>query len=236
MDTMIHRQKINMTVRSCDINGRLRPSSLLWMFQDASEVITELNGVGPRTMKERGINWVVARLGCEVERMPLCEETVEMLVWADKSKMGIYPWQYQVIDESGRPIVRGSALWVLSDARERSMMSPHVPRLDFGTEAPPAEPYGRIRPVKMPELERRSLRRVGYAQSDLNGHMNNAYYLDWVCDLPPIEFHREHEMKKLVMDYRAETLPGEEVELFWTLTDEALFCRGAGKFEAALYF
>lgn len=233
---MIHREKINMTVRCCDINGRLRPSNLLWMFQDASEVLTERHHVGPRTMKEQGLNWVVARLGCEVERMPLCEETVEMLVWAEKTKLGIYPWQYQVIDADGHPIVRGSALWVLSDAKVRSMLSGTVPKLELGTSCPPAEPYGRIRGVKMPELENRTLRRVGYTESDLNGHMNNAYYLDWVCDLPPMDFHKDHVMKKLVMDYRAESKPGEEVELLWTITDEVLFCRGQGKFEAALYF
>lgn len=233
---MIHREKINMIVRNCDINGRLRPSALLWMFQDASEVLTERHGVGPRTMKERGFNWVVARLGCDVERMPMCEETVEMLVWAEKSKLGIYTWQYQLREESGHPIVRGSALWVLSDAKLRSMLSANVPVLEFGTDNPPAEPYGRVRGVKLPELTEHSVRRVGYRECDLNGHMNNAYYLDWVCDLPAMDFHRDHVMKKLVMDYRAESRPGEEVALDWACNDNALYCRGQGKFEAAMFF
>lgn len=236
MDSMVYRNWINMTVRDCDINGRLRPSNLLWLFQDASEVLTERHGVGPRTMTERGMNWVVARLGCDVERMPLCEERVEMLVWAEKTKVGIYPWQYQLRDGEGRPLVRGSALWVLSDSRERSMIAGRLPELQLGTDTPPAEPYGRIRGVKMPALERSALRRVGYREADLNGHMNNAYYLDWVCDLPEMDFHRQHVMKKLVMDYRAETRPGEEVQLQWTLRDDVLFCRGIGKFEAAVYF
>ncbi len=233
---MIHREKINMTVRICDIHGRLRPSALLWMFQDASEVLTERCGVGPRTMKERGLNWVVARLGCEVERMPLCEERVEMLVWAEKSKLGIYTWQYQVLEESGQPIVRGSALWVLSDAKARSMLSGNVPQLEFGTDSPPAEPYGRVRGVKLPPLARRAQRRVGYTECDLNGHMNNAHYLDWVCELPPMEFHRDHVMKKLVMDYRAESRPEEVVALEWDYDDNALYCRGVGKFEASMFF
>lgn len=233
---MIHREKINMTVRNCDINGRLRPSALLWMFQDASEVLTERHGAGPRTMKERGMNWVVARLGCDVERMPMCEETVEMLVWAEKTKLGIFPWQYQVRDLSGHPIVRGCALWVLSDAKERSMLTGKVPEIVFGTTCPPDEPYGRLRGLKLPELERKSLRRVSYSESDLNGHMNNSHYLDWVCDLPDISFHKDHVMKKLVMDFRAETKPGEEVLLEWSCDDSSLYCRGNGKFEAAMYF
>lgn len=225
-----------MIVRSCDINGRLRPSALLWMFQDASEVLTERHGVGPRTMKERGMNWIVARLGCDVERMPLCEETVEMLVWAEKSKMGIYPWQYRISDEAGKTIIRGSAQWVLSDSASRSMLMEREPSVNLGCSCPPAEPYGRLRGIKLPELDRHATRRVGYGECDLNGHMNNAYYLDWVCDLLPMDFHRDHEMKKLIMTYREESRPGEEVALDWTCDDNSLYCSGAGKFEAALFF
>ena len=234
---MIHREKISMNVRVCDIAARLRPSGLLWMFQDASEVLTERFGVGPRTMEQRGLNWIVARTACECERMPLCEETVEMTVWAGREKLGIYPWQYRIRDEAGKTLIRGCSLWVLSDSETRTMLSPKVPRLELAEKNPPEAEYPWPKAMRLPpEMENRTVRRVGYRECDLNGHMNNACYLDWICDLPPLEFHKSHEMKKLLIDYRTESVPEEDVALDWTLTDDALLVRGEGKFLCRMDF
>lgn len=234
---MTHREKIDINVRVCDISGRMRPSALLWLFQDASEVLTERRGVGPRTMEQQGLNWIVARLGCECERLPVCEETVEMVAWAGESRMGIYPWQYRILNAQGNAIVRGCALWVLSDSQTRSMLSPKIPRLDLQEREPPAEPWSWPKTLRLPEaLENQAIHRVSYRDCDLNGHANNACYLDWLCDLPGMDFHRRHSLRRLAIDYRAEAKPDEDVMLSWRLDGTQLMCRGEGKFLCRMDF
>lgn len=234
---MTYREKININVRVCDISGQMRPSGLLWLFQDASEVLTERRGVGPRTMEQRGLNWIVARLGCECERLPVCEETVEMIAWADKPRMGIYPWQYQIRDAQGHTFVRGCALWVIFDSETRSMLSPNIPRLDLEEREPPDESFPWPKTLKLPkEMENQTIHRVSYRDCDLNGHANNACYLDWLCDLPEMDFHRAHSLKRLAIDYRAEAKPQEDVTLSWAMDGTTLLCRGEGKFLCRMDF
>jgi acyl-ACP thioesterase len=52
--------------------------------------------------------------------------------------------------------------------------------------------------------------------------MNNTRYLDWVDDLLPGAFHRNHRLKELTLCYLSEALEGQEVTLQWGLTDGTL--------------
>ena len=77
---------------------------------------------------------------------------------------------------------------------------------------------------------------MGYRDTDLNGHMNNACYLDWLCELPGFDFHRSHELKSLCIDYKGETVPGERVALQWGLEDNVLYGCADGKFACRMEF
>jgi hypothetical protein len=52
--------------------------------------------------------------------------------------------------------------------------------------------------------------------------MNNARYLDWVQDLLPSEFHREHPVKELTMCYINEALEAQHLELTWDWGEEGI--------------
>ena len=49
--------------------------------------------------------------------------------------------------------------------------------------------------------------------------MNNTRYLDWVDDLFPSEFHREHRLKELLVCYLAESREGQTLDLHYDLGD-----------------
>ena len=49
--------------------------------------------------------------------------------------------------------------------------------------------------------------------------MNNTRYLDWVDDLFPSDFHREHQLKELLVCYLAESREGQTLDLHYDLGD-----------------
>jgi acyl-ACP thioesterase len=68
-------------------------------------------------------------------------------------------------------------------------------------------------------LENSAKRTVGYTELDLNGHMNNTRYLDWVDDLLPSAFHKAHPVREFTVCYLAEALEGQEISLDYQLLD-----------------
>ena len=52
-----------------------------------------------------------------------------------------------------------------------------------------------------------------YGDIDRNGHMNNASYVGWICDLFPLSRHTSGRIVDLSMSYAAEAVPGEQVAM-----------------------
>ena len=64
------------------------------------------------------------------------------------------------------------------------------------------------------------MRTVGYTELDRNGHMNNTRYMDWVDDLLPSEFHRQHPARELTLCYLCEATEGQQIRLDWQLSED----------------
>ena len=71
--------------------------------------------------------------------------------------------------------------------------------------------------------EGRAERTVGYTDLDINGHMNNTRYMDWVDDLIPSAFHRDHPLKEFTVCYLNEAKEGQKLTLNWNLGEGPVF-------------
>jgi acyl-ACP thioesterase len=215
---------------------RIKPSAVLAMFQDCSEDLTEGWGVGLDAMLEKGIIWVAAKVECQARRLPEHGEPVTVRGWAGRSRSGICPFHYELIDGRGESAITGCSMWVLSDLKTHSMMSPNIPKISLPTPEPEGAPMPRMSPIKPSETFQETSRPVLFSETDINGHLTNTRYVDWICDLAPMEFHKTHPMRGLRINYRSETFPGENVPLRWALDDTRLWCASPSRFEAAISF
>ena len=236
MNELYYEKQHTLLMRDCDMHRRLKPSVMLAMFQDCSEALTEGWGVGLDAMLRRGIIWVAAKVDCAVTRLPEHCETVIVRGWAGRSRSGICPFRYELLGRTGEALAEGCSMWVLSDLEAHSMMSANVPRISLPTPEPERAPLPRMRPIRAPAEFSRTPRRVQYSEVDINGHLTNTRYVDWMTDLADPAFHRDHPMTGLRIDYRAETFPEEEITLDWSLTEDRLWCSSRGRFAAEITF
>lgn len=58
-------------------------------------------------------------------------------------------------------------------------------------------------------------RKVRYSDLDLNGHVNNTRYLDWIDDLHTPDWHGQHLPKLFQINFKKEIRPGSRVTLKW---------------------
>ena len=113
---------------------------------------------------------------------------------------------------------RGISLWILMDMETRAMVLPGksgvavVGSLQGNELTLP----GSLLPQKLPNREDRAVR---FSDLDLNGHMNNCRYLDWVGDTLPSSFHETHRVSEFTVNYLSEAWEGEALRLQFQLTD-----------------
>ena len=166
-----------------------------------------------------GLYWVVTRLKVQITRLPTSGETVTLETWPMPTTRVAFPRSTIAYDEDGQEIFRMLSLWVLMDPASRAMVLPGKSGVAIEGTVRGLEP-AIPRSLAPQAMENQMLRRVHYTQRDVNGHKNNTRYLDWVEDLLPAEFHREHPVKEFTVCYLNEALEGEVVALNWQLDGE----------------
>ncbi len=171
-------------IQSSDVDmfRRLRLSRLFTFTQEAAIHHTEALGAGRAKTLDRGFLWVVMLQHAEIVRLPAYDERIRLLSWAGETMHVLFPRYYELYDETGACIVRGSALWALMDMNTRGRVFPDAEGISvegalLGREYPLPNP---IRPM---ETERSVSFTVPFSYADINGHLTNTRYFDIAEDL-----------------------------------------------------
>ncbi len=209
-----------VTVQGCDVhkNGTLKLSALLRYMQEISGGHSDRLGFSWDALGEKGLFWAVLRHKAVIHRLPKAGETVHLQTWPMPATRAAYPRAVQATDSEGNILFQTVSLWVLMNTQTRAMVLPgksgvDVPGIvrDIEIKAPSSLP-----PV---DHSRSVLWKVGQEDLDINGHVNNAKYLDHAEALIegcPVT------ARELTVCYLAEALLGQQITLHWDLSEDGV--------------
>lgn len=215
----IYQQDFLISDNHVDRFGRLRPSAILYFAQEVAGDHFSLLAMDYDALRKRGLFWAVTRHRVQITRLPVRGETIHVETWPLPTTRVAYPRSMVAYDEKGNELFRSISIWVLMDQEKRNMILPGksgiaVPGTLRGLEL--ATPAG----LMARDLADSRERRVCFTDLDRNGHMNNTRYLDWIADLLPSPFHREHPVKEFTVCYLSEAREGQELQLHWGFVEE----------------
>ena len=216
---LIFRKQYTVLDNCTDRYGRVKPSQILFFAQDAATGHCAKLGMDWDTMAAKGLFWAVTRTKVQIRRLPRLGETVTVETWPMTNTRVAYPRAMTMYDEKGEVLLQTVSLWVLMDIDKRSMVLPGRSGLDFmgqdrgGELAIP----GGLLPCSS---ETGKYRTVTYTDLDVNGHLNNARYMDWVDDLTDSDFHREHYPREMTVCYLSEAREGQALYQQWVYDAE----------------
>ncbi len=213
---MIYQKTYHITPTHTDRFDRLKLSGLMAMIQETAGEHSAVLGADRQALTEKGLFWAVIRHRVQITRLPGDGEEITVETWPMPTTRTAYPRAAVAYDKDGRELFRSISLWVLMDAGKRAMVLPgksgvEVQGLIRGQEL--ALP-GSITPRELENLERRTVR---FSELDVNGHMNNCRYTDWLMDLLGSEFHEKSVPAELLICYVSEAREGQQVALHWSL-------------------
>ena len=222
----IYRKEIKVLSSYCDYNRKLRLSELLKFTQEASIEHTTLMGMGREKTLDKGLLWIISKQHYEISSLPKYDDSIELLSHAGETRFILLPRHYEIdLKSTGEALVKGSAIWGLIDKESRQPILP----LEHGIEIIPCVMGNEVDiplSIKVPQLEKEAEIEAKYSLCDLNGHLNNASYIDLVMDLIPMDYLDKHEPKTLDIVYKKEIRLGEKVTLSYGERDNSwyFFC------------
>ena len=212
--------KQTVTVESCDTNhnGVLKLSALLHYVQEISGAHSDQLGHTWDALAEKGLFWAVLRHRAVIHRLPKAGQTVHLQTWPMPATRSAYPRAVQAFDEQGNILFETVSLWVLMNTQTRAMVLPgksgiNVPGILRGMEI--------TAPGSLPPCdgENTALLSVCTDDLDINGHVNNANYMDHAEQL--IE-NLAVTPKEFTVCYLAEVLLGQAVTLHWCMSEDGI--------------
>ena len=210
----IYEKKMQIPNVAVDCFGRMKKSWLLACLQEVAGEHCTLLGANGGEYEGRNLFWAVSRYRVEIARLPGAKETITLKTWPCPTTRVAYPRATVAYDEGGRELFRAMSLWVLMDVQSRAMILPGksgvvVDGITTGEEI--------AAPISLPPVAggNSQMRQVRFTDLDVNGHMNNTQYLNWVDDLLSSDYHRNHTPKEMTVCYLNEALEGQNLELVW---------------------
>lgn len=204
--------QIPITINSfrVDYNRKLTIPALLENLQEAAWAHANLHGAGWDDLHKHNSLWVLARFHIAIERLPDWQENVTLETWS-KLPDGITAYRdFEMRDAHGSVIVRAASVWHVLDAKTfriqkiETLMNtfPHCENRHVFNENP-------LKIAAFECAETAKIRHVQYSDIDMNNHVNNTKYVQWIFDDLDTGFIAQHSVKDLQINYIAQLQLGD---------------------------
>jgi acyl-ACP thioesterase len=236
-----YKKSFDVEFINTDFLRELKLSSLFGMIQEAAGPASEELGFGFTLMRERfNAAWILTRVRVDIARPAMWGDRIVVETWNRSHSRATFERDFIVWGEDGRRLASAVTKWVVLDVDTRAMLS----AADFGFHEQdfdmPRAIEGKLGRIRAPEnLTDAYERAIGYSDVDVNGHVNNARYVDFAMDALPLEYHREHAVKSIELGYVSESHAGETITLRRAAVKDApgaVYIEGANPSTAATVF
>lgn len=189
--------------------GYLKLSSLFELLQDAASRDAARKGFGYHQLLANNRYWVLLRALLHIERLPRWEERVCFKTWPKESTGVVAFRDFTLESDEGELLLKATSTWSQLNAESRRPV-----RIEVGRDYQPIIGRSAIddRPARVDlpaDLEYGDPIEVKYSQIDVNKHVNNTRYLEWVLNEMPYDFLRDRQIKGLEVNFLSEGMLGD---------------------------
>lgn len=214
--------------RDVDLYGHCRPSALLGYLQEgATRAGLELGVSGPEILARYNSMWMVVRQWVSLKAPLQWSHRVELHTW-HRGALGASSYRDFLLCRDGQEIGRAVSIWVMVDVdTHRLFRMKGLPELT-GTDGGTLCFDKKLHRVAAPDtFDQVVERRLGYSETDINGHINNTRYADYACDALCLEERAAGKfVRTFQVDYVGECRAGEMLRVESTVQGCELYARG----------
>ncbi len=232
----------NPSVTESDYAGRIRPSALLGVMQNAADRHLEDADVTVARMLETGLAWILMTTRLEFRSVPKLGEKITLETWNCGASGVLWTRDYRLLGANGEEQVAASTAWTLVDLAKRRILRPSAFPFPLPVSSRPS--WGGAPEKVLPPGEDNGWNEAGsyqvpYSAVDCYGHMNNARYADLCMDLLTPEELENREIRSLHITYSREASLGDAIVLRRSDVGHTVFVSGESEqgrktFEAAV--
>lgn len=197
-----------------DYNKRTKLNSLFNYMQEAAYNHACRLGAGYEELTRQGFLWVLSRVKIQIERYPEWEEKIKLETWPKGVNRLFALRDFIFRDERNQSIALATSAWLVLDSDTMKLQK--VQSLPFSLPDNDGryalnEELGKLDNQSIFDFE--AERTAVYSDIDVNQHVNNAKYVEWILDCFSQEAFLNKHLKSLQLNYLSQTRLGERITL-----------------------
>ena len=222
----------------CDFSGRLFMGHLGNHMLNAADFHSSARGFGMQYLMSIKRSWVLSRLAIEMTEMPRQYTKFNVETWVESAMRYFTSRNFAVVEEQAaggteqedapRVLGYGRSIWAMIDTETRQPTD--IFDIDNGAinnwivkdKECPIDKGGRVKMGDDAELVRTI--DTFYNDVDINGHINSVKYIEHVLDLWPLDWYKQHAIKRFEIAYVAEAHAGDQLSFYREQTADDEFC------------
>jgi len=204
------------------MSWRLKPAAFMDLAQEAANLHANILGFGYDDLIASKTAWVLFRMHVEFPDTPKWREDVCLTTWHKGLERLFFLRDFIITDMDGKAKVKATTSWLVLNLETRRLVrDPHL--LDEGTICSENVLEKPADKVVMPKDEEPVLvmeHSVAYSDLDMNGHVNNAVYMQWAMNAVNYEISSERPVKEFTINFNHEIKPQEKVSIYKVIREE----------------
>ena len=196
-------------------SGKAKPLSIVHYFQEIAGIHATQLGLSLDQLFEMNLTWMLARLHYRFLDLPQMGTVLHVKTWPSGTQ-GIYATrEFQAFGEREHLVAEGTSAWLMFDLkRQRPIRLPdfintiQIPSL----ERPIPDSFSKMHPLTSGYAGKTTFL-ANYEDLDINNHVNNAVYVDWVLRSTPLTIKQQATLESIALSFKAEVRAGQEVEV-----------------------
>jgi len=195
-----------------DVNGRATFPALCRFMQESAWNHAEHLEFGFSHLMKYHLVWVLYRQLVKMYAFPLWGQSVTVETWPAARDRLYYFRDFRIWGEKEDLLGEAATSWFVIDIEKRL---PQRTDAFFKMKVPDniervfAEKPGKLKKVDFAAAD--ALTTVKYSDLDVNGHVNNVKFIDWILDSHEEEFLKTHLLTEFEINYLSEAKCGERV-------------------------
>lgn len=199
-----------------DASWRLKPSAFMDLAQEMANRHATVLGFGYDDLILTRTAWILSRVNIRFEKTPLWRDEVSLTTWHKGLNRLFFLRDFIMKDKDGNECVKATTSWLVLNLDTRRLVRyPHL--MDEGTTCTDnviETPAEKVQMPKDVEPELVMEHKVSYSDVDLNGHTNNAMYMQWAMDAIDYSVASAKPVKEVTINFNHETKAEDVVKIY----------------------
>jgi acyl-ACP thioesterase len=172
------------------------------------------NGFGLHLLQQRNASWVLTKIAIEMNEALTEDQAFSIETWVEEVGRLQTTRNFNIYNTSRQIIGSACSNWIMFDMTSRKAVDLlsiegllDVVEKDSGLIEKPIR-LTSVTGTKVDEFK------VKYSDIDINGHVYSMRYLQWLCNLFPLDKYKVQQIQRVELNFINETLWGENVAIY----------------------